>query len=122
MNKRSRGPRRTDGAAVIVAVLVGIYGSYLVLVGPSVVFVAPDGGTVLSRVPNPVGVVPVTAAALVIVGLASQQERLAWIGTAIGLAFSLLFVFGVGGILIPLTLSLAGLLTIRRLDPDRPRS
>ena len=60
------------------------------------------------HVPYPPAFVPLVAAALLLAGLLGRKQMLAWIGLGILLLFSLLFLFGNGGILLPI----AGLLLI----------
>ena len=71
--------------------------------------VSPDGQpTVSVQTPNIAGLVPLGAGILVVVGIARHSQRLAWVGALAALGFSILFLFSVGGVLIPI----AGLLVL----------
>jgi hypothetical protein len=101
--------------AVALAGLVAAYGAYLLLLGPILTVTAPGGAASTVREPNPAGIVLILGAALVWYGVQRRKERWAWIGATAALAFSVLFVFGPGGILIPLSVALMGLLAARRM-------
>ncbi len=59
-------------------------------------------------VQHPAGIVPLVAAALLLGGLLTRKLLIAWIGFAVLSLFSVLFLFGIGGGLLPV----AGLLLI----------
>lgn len=104
------------------AVVVAAYGAHLILIGQLLTMVSPDGQPALSvQAPNMAGLIPLAAGLLVVVGIARRRQRLAWIGALAALAFSILFLFGVGGILIPIAgLLVLSLALIRRSAVGRP--
>ena len=107
---------------VASAVVVAAYGAHLILIGQLLTMVSPDGQPALSvQAPNMAGLIPLAAGLLVVVGIARRRQRLAWIGALAALAFSILFLFGVGGILIPIAgLLVLSLALIRRSAVGRP--
>jgi hypothetical protein len=120
MNDRARKVF-VRAAAIGVAVLaVGMagYGLYLVLIGPestvmpAVPLGTPPGETTTRTVPAMQGLIPLAGGALVLVGLATRRLWLAWAGALVLALFAGLFVFGVGGVLIPFVGALLLLLSI----------
>jgi|SRR6185437_4935213 len=111
--------RVADVPALAAAAFVGLYGAYLVFLGPVLTFVAPDGPTSMFRQPNPVGFALIAAGLLVWVGVTGHQDRRAWLGAAITSAISVFFVFGVGGVLIPVSVALLIALAYRSLSARR---
>lgn len=109
------GMGRTGVLAVLLAALVAAYGVYLLVLGPILTMVTPGGAVSAVHEPTPAGVLPLIGATLVWYGIQRRNERWAWIGAAVVLAFSVLFVFGSGGILIPLALAIVVVLIARRL-------
>src|SRR4026207_1864030 len=93
--------RWADVPALGAAAALAVYGSYLVLIGPIMRIVTPEGGAVGLAVPNPAGLAPVAAALLVWYGILNGDGRLSWLGAVIGAAFSILFLFSIGGAVIP---------------------
>jgi hypothetical protein len=92
--------------SVVVALAVAGYGAYLLLIGipETMVIAVPPGeplpeGTTTYRA-TPAGVVPLLAGLAIVIGLRSRRIAVAWIGGLAAAAFSVAFVFGVGGILI----------------------
>lgn len=104
----------TGVLAVALAGLVAAYGVYLVALGPILTLVTPGGAASTVREPNPTGLAFVLGAGLVWYGIQRGKQRWAWIGAAAVLAFSVLFVFGPGGILIPPAVALVVVLIARR--------
>jgi len=111
---------RTGLVAVFLAALVAAYGVYLVALGPIVATVTPSGAASAVHEPNPAGLILIVGGALVGYGIQRVKERWAWIGAGLVLAFSVLFVFGPGGILIPLALAIVTVLIARRVLGQRP--
>ena len=101
--------------ALLLAALVGAYGVYLAAIGPITVLVTPGGATTAVHQPNPAGVLPLVGAIAVWFGIQRRSDPWAWIGATVVLAFSVLFVFGPGGLLIPLALALVVVLIARRV-------
>jgi hypothetical protein len=102
----------TVAAAALLACIVAVYGLYLVIVGPEASFhpAVPIGDPptepTTRNVPAIQGPIPVAAGALVLSGLAARRLVLAWTGAAVATAFASLFVFGVGGALLPVVAAL----------------
>jgi hypothetical protein len=105
----------TGVLAGALAGLVAAYGVYLVVLGPILTVVTPGGAASTIHEPNPVGLMFVFGAGLVWYGIQRGKQRWAWIGAIAVLAFSVLFVFGPGGILIPPALALVIVLVARRM-------
>lgn len=66
--------------------------------------------TAVEYVPYPVALIPLVAALLLLGGLLIRKSPIAWIGLAILIAFSLLFLYSSGGVLLPWVAILLGLL------------
>ena len=113
--------RRTDVLLLTLAATAAAYGVYLVALGPTLTVVTPGGPATTVREPNAGGLILIVGAALAWYGVRRGRDRWAWTGGALVLAFSVLFVFGPGGVLIPLALALLAVLIVRRvLGPTRP--
>ena len=117
----------TRSLGVSLAVLIVAYGLYLLLVGQQITFQeeVPIGAApaeqVTRHLPAVQGVIPLAAGVVILVGLVTQRLLVAWVGALAASAFAGLFVFGVGGILIPvavmLLVALGGLTwSIRSVD------
>lgn len=97
------------GLAVLSAMVVAMYAVWLLAIGQpwTLVLEVPAKSQQASPVervvhtPVPAAVVLLLAATLLIIGLLGRRLWLAWIGLATLTAFSALFVFGVGGGLLP---------------------
>ena len=112
----------TGVVAVALAGLVAVYGLYLVALGPILTVVTPGGAATAVHEPNPGGVVPFVGATLVWYGVQRGKQRWTWIGAVVVLAFSVLGVFGPGGILIPLAIALVVVLIARRVLGQETRT
>jgi hypothetical protein len=109
-------PKALAALALGAAALIGSYGAYLVLFGPILSTVTPGGSAVTAtHVPSPAGLIPAVAALLVWLGMLRGKERIAWLGGGLAVAFALLFVFGIGGILVPVAGVLLLSLALRRV-------
>jgi hypothetical protein len=106
---------RTGVVAVALAALVAAYGVYLVALGPILMVVTPGGAATMVHEPNAGGLILIVGAALVWYGVRRGKDRWAWTGAALVLAFSVLSVFGPGGIVIPLAVALVAVLIARRV-------
>ena len=115
--------RRTSeriAAVGVVALSAGIalYGLYLVVVGIEWTIVQavplgdPPGARASRYLPAYQGLVPLIGGGVVVLGVTAHRALLAWIGTMVLAAFSVLFLFGVGGILIPFAAALVALLAV----------
>jgi hypothetical protein len=111
---------RTGVIALFLAALVAAYGVYLVALGPILTVVTPGGPATTFHEPNAGGLIFIAGAAFVWYGVRRGKDRWAWTGAVVVLAFSVLALFGVGGILIPLALALVTVLTARRVLGQGP--
>ena len=107
--------------AVIIALLVStaavIYALYLLSVGYEVIGVYEGfpqvNPTVFTNHVRPLAaIIPLLASLSIITGLLFRRNFISWIGLALLSAFAFLFVFSIGGILIPFALVLFILLII----------
>ncbi len=96
-------------ATLLVAVVVGLYGFFLLIIGLPGMFIqevrmyeVPELVQESTRFsPAPQGFIPFLAAILLIVGLRVRKLLIAWLGLVTLLLFSALFLFGVGGAVLP---------------------
>jgi len=100
--------RLLQGASSIVAVLLTVavasYALRLLVVGKRLlVFQEGEISGSVQYARDPAAVVPLLASALLIAGLATRKLTLAWVGLVVLLAFAGLFLFGIGGGLLPAT-------------------
>jgi hypothetical protein len=98
--------RLAVGVVTLAVISIG-YGLYLAVVGVEWRGLTESGAALPQREmvesrPAPQGLVAVVGGSGVLVGLALERLVVAWAGAAIISAFAVLFVFGVGGILVPL--------------------
>jgi hypothetical protein len=116
--------RRTRLAAYGLAALVVGYGLLLLLVGQVWTLYAetPNGGAELGTEFRPViaGLIPVVGGAVLFVGLARNLRPVIWWGWFMIAAFSVLYMFGVGFLLLPVAAILLGLL-VRDSQPFEDR-
>ena len=109
--------------AILLAVAVALYTLHLLFIGQSwtVVQETPRAEGLegspgeSSRLPAPQAILGLLAAALLLGGLLKRKMLIAWIGLAVLSVFAVLFLFGVGGVLLPVVGLLLGLLTIIQL-------
>lgn len=103
-------------AAYGLAGLVVAYGVFLLVIGQPWTLYAesPTGGVDLGREFRPVitGLIPVVGGAAVLLGLALRASSLSWLGWLVVAGFAGMFVFGVGGALVPVAAILFFLLVI----------
>lgn len=103
---------------VLLALVIAGYGLYLVVVGPTVGHMpaVPEGTqpgpTTTGTVPALQGLIPVVGGGLVLAGLSLRRLWLAWAGALVASGFAGLFVFGVGGVLLPVAAALVVLLGV----------
>lgn len=107
--------RTADVPALAAAALLALYGVYLIVLGPVLTFVSPGGSATTYHDPNAAGLAPIIAGLLVWYGVSKGSDLVAWAGAVIATAFSILFVFGVGGIAIPAAAALLAALIVRGL-------
>jgi hypothetical protein len=69
-------------------------------------------GQQVEYVRAPQAVVPFLSTLMILGGLIIKRRVIAWLGTVILLVFSLLFVFGVGGIILPVAAAMLLLIAI----------
>ena len=105
-------------AAILLAALVGFYSLFLLVIGQPWT-IAYEGGEnrSLQFILAPSAFVPLLAAIVLLLGLLLRKKFMTWIGLAILLVFSLLFMFGIGGILLPATGLLFTLLIVIQPGP-----
>jgi hypothetical protein len=102
----------------LLALLTAGYGIYLLIVGVTVVSMpevpegTPPGPTSTVTLPRVEGLIPTVAGGLILVGLALRRIWLAWAGALLASLFAALFVFSIGGILLPVAAALLVLLGI----------
>jgi len=100
-------------AAILLAAGMAIYALFLLLVGvPGTVVREGEVTRSVRYFPHPAAVVPLLATAILLGGLLTRKLLIAWIGFAILSTFSVLFLFSIGGGLLPMTGLLLVLLTI----------
>lgn len=115
----------TTAVAIFLAAVVALYGLFLVIAGvPGTVIREVSITEVPEKVqespqfsPSPQGLVFLLSAAILISGLLMRKLRIAWLGMVILLVFSMLFLFGVGGGILPidgLLLILLSIVTVLR--------
>jgi hypothetical protein len=113
-----RNERITVMGVALLAAGIALYGLYLVVVGVEWTIVRevplgdPPGARTSQYLPAYQGLVPLIAGALVVLGVTVHQPLLAWAGAMVVAVFSVLFLFGVGGILIPFAAALLVLLAV----------
>lgn len=116
---------------VLLALIIAAYGVYLLVVGVTVVSMPavpvgnPPGPASTATAPVTMGVIPMIASGLILVGLALRRIWLAWLGAAVTSLFAGLSVFSIGGILVPVAavlFVLLGVLTWTRVNRASPSS
>lgn len=94
--------RLATGAALLLAVAVAYYGAYLLIVGQRMMGVAETNGGPLMPVafnaPTTSGVFPLIGGVVLVAGLLLRLGWLYWLGFGVVATFSVLFLFGVGGV------------------------
>ena len=87
---------------IILAIIIATYSLFLLIVGQpwSVVAEGNTSGQV-EFVRAPQAILPLLSTVMILAGLVAKQHAITWIGAVLLLLFSLRFVFGVGGILLP---------------------
>ena len=117
---RRIGYRICGAIAIAIAVVIALYGLYLIVFGLPMILVIPDGPTYTERTNDFRGVIPLAGALLLIAGVVTGNTRRALLGAIGHLAFSVLFLFSIGGILIPATAVLLLLVVIRNVLAPTP--
>lgn len=110
-------------AVLLLSAGAVVYGLWLVAVGQGWTVVDELGNAQATREPTVAGVYPLIGGGLCLLGAVARRWSLAAAGAALMLVFSVLFAFGVGGVMIPvavvlLVLSLAAYL----IDRERVRA
>jgi len=117
--------RVAASGVILLALIIVAYGVYLLVVGVTVVSMpevpvgTPPGPASTATVPVMTGVIPMIAAGLILVGWTLRRIWLAWLGAAITSLFAWLFVFSIGGILVPVVavlIVLLGVVTWNRVN------
>lgn len=123
--------RAATVGVVLIAFVLAAYGVYLVVVGvtivsmPAVPLETRLGPASTEKIPSIMGVIPMVAGGLILVGLALRRIWVAWIGAAVTSLFAGLFVFSIGGILVPaaaMLFVLLGVVTWTRASRPSPSS
>jgi hypothetical protein len=128
---RSTIARLAAIGVVLLGLIIAAYGVYLLVVGVTVVSVlavpvgTPPGPASTATVQVMMGVIPMIAGGLILVGWALRRIWLAWLGAAVTSLFAGLFVFSIGGSLVPVAavlFVLLGVLTWTRVNRASPSS
>lgn len=89
------------GLAAVLAAAVLAYALWLLAAGVGITSMMENSSiTTSSRAPAPAAWLPLLAAGGILWGLWRKQAGAYWVGAAALLAFSLLFLFSIGGILL----------------------
>lgn len=101
---------------VLLAATVILYGLYLLIVGETRTIIN-EGETVRQPlfVPHVAGIFPLIGGITLLAGLLTRRPLIAWLGFVFIAAFSVLFLFGIGGLLLPVSAILLLLLTTMTL-------
>ena len=100
----------------LLALVTSTYGAYLLIVGvtvvaaPAVPLGTASGPTSTQAVTVVEGAIPIVAGGLILIGLVLRRIWLSWAGVVTTSLFAALFVFSIGGILIPVAAGLIVLL------------
>ena len=111
-----------DVLPMAIAAIFVIYGVYLVVVGQTITVVTPGAGSASSQASNIAGLFPSIAGLMVIGGIWLGRERVVWVGGGLALLFSVMFLFSIGGLFIPVAVVLLACLMIRRVVTHRRTS
>jgi hypothetical protein len=120
-NSRKTITRVATVVIIILATMIATYSLFLLTIGQPWSVVYEDNiGNQVEYVRAPQAIVPLLSTVMILGGLIVKQRVIAWIGTVILLLFSLLFVFGVGGIFLPVAGAMLLLIAIISVvDPVR---
>ncbi len=106
----------------LLAVGVLCYALWLLIAGVGLTTMMENSTTVLvSRAPAPAAWLPLLASLAILWGLWKKQARATWAGTGVLLAFSLLFLFSIGGVLLLPALALVILGLLAKPSPPTDR-
>jgi hypothetical protein len=98
---RPRKVALARAALLLSGATSGGYGLFLTVIGQPWATTTEDGVVARVAIPAAAGVIPLIAAVLVLLGAALDRRLVGIAGAALLLAFALLFMFGVGGVMIP---------------------
>jgi hypothetical protein len=99
------------------------YGLFLIVLGQPWATITEAGESAPAMIPAAAGVVPLVAGVLVIAGAAFHRKLIAFVGAALLLAFAILFIFGIGGVMVPVAvLSLIATAATRYRSTNRAHS
>lgn len=122
-----RNMKVATAVAVVLATAIAFYGLFLALVGIPVTLVqeyTPFGGTGgennTIQYTTPHALLGTLAAAMIIVGLLIRKMKVAWIGLATLFAYSTVFFFSIGILLLPVAAVLLILLNIIHSSQEAP--
>ncbi len=101
------------GVIIILATMVATYSLFLLVVGqPWSVAYEDNMRQQVEYVRAPQAIVPFLSTLMILGGFVVKRRVITWLGTAILLIFSLLFVFGVGGIILPVAAAILLLIAV----------
>ena len=105
---------------LILAISVALYALNLLVVGQRLsVMQEGSSETYASSAPAPAASWPLISSLLLIAGMLMHQKAILWVAWMALTLFSLLFLFSIGGILIPVSAALLPLLVIMQIWSGR---
>lgn len=92
---------------------VAVYSMFLVFIGQPLGYMDAETQIRWTQYePNPVALIPLACAVVITIGVLWRNRKLQWTGIFVLTLFSMLFLFGIGGPLIPSSFTILLLLTI----------
>ena len=89
------GQRLSDGLTVAGALLAFAFGAYLLIVGPELTTVTPEGFTMTARSPSPAGLVPLAIGILAVWAMSTRRARSSWLAAGVAIAAAVMFLFSI---------------------------
>jgi hypothetical protein len=87
--------RVSNGLALVGALLAFAFGAYLLLVGPEMTFVTPQGLKTVTSSPTSAGLVPLGIGVVAIWAVATRRTSRFWLAAALAIASAVLFLFSI---------------------------
>lgn len=81
----SSGQRISNGLALAGAILAFGFGAYLLLVGPEMTFVTPEGPTTVTRSPTLAGLIPLGIGVVAMWAVAKRRTSGFWLAAALAI-------------------------------------
>jgi hypothetical protein len=105
----------SEAIVLVLAAIVILYAVYLLAIGP-VLSVLPEGASTASSVRTPTwtGIIPAVGGALIVAGTLLRRYLGILAGVVITAVYSALYLFGAGGMLIPVAVGLIVMLPSAR--------